>query len=211
MSRTSESKLVPLSRFARRRERTRADLLDAAKRVLGSRGYHQTKISDIAAAADVGVGTFYLHYDGKEAVFLELVQETTQRLKATLDAAKDRSDDPAERARLSCAEIFRFAQDNRETFRILFGEGIFNEAIGRAQAIFVADVAENLRAGVCSGVFTPYPPAVIAQALIGMLTQVVSWWITQDVVSLDEVVETTNRFIMSGLSRETPSTDSGRT
>jgi AcrR family transcriptional regulator len=211
MSTASEPNIVPLSRFARRRERTRADLLDAAKRVLGSRGYHHTKISDIAAAADVGVGTFYLHYDSKEALFLELVQETTQRLKATLDAAQDRSEDPAERARLSCAEFFRFAQDNRETFRILFGEGIFNEAIGRAQAIFVADVAENFQAGVRGGVFTPYPPAVIAQALIGMLTQVVSWWITQDVVSLDEVVETTNRFIMSGLSLDTRRTDGGRT
>jgi AcrR family transcriptional regulator len=201
MSITSQTggKLVPISRFQRRREKTRAELLDAAKRVLGAKGYHQTKISEIAAEADVGVGTFYLHYENKEALFLELVQETAQRLKATLDAAKAGGDNPAEQSTLSCAEFFRFAQDNRETFRILFGEGIFNEAIGKAQAIFIADVAENFSAGVQDGVFAPYPPAVISQALIGMLTQVVSWWITQDTVSLEEVVDATNRFIMSGL------------
>lgn len=200
MSTASQKKLVPLSRFQRRREKTRAELLEAAKRVLAAKGYHQTKITDIAAEADVGVGTFYLHYENKEALFLELVQETTQRLKATLDAARARAGSPAEQVTLSCAEFFRFAQDNRETFRILFGEGIFNEAIGKAQALFIADAAENLRVGIQAGVFVPHPPAVISQAVIGMLTQVVSWWITQDTVSLDEVVDTTNRFIMSGLS-----------
>lgn len=195
--------LVPISRFQRRREKTRAELLEAAKRVLGAKGYHQTKISDIAAEADVGVGTFYLHYENKEALFLELVQETAQRLKATLDRARAGGATPVEQSTLSCAEFFRFAQDNRETFRILFGEGIFNEAIGTAQAIFIADVAETVRAGVRDGVFAPYPPAVISQALIGMLTQVVSWWITQETVSLEEVVDATNQFIMSGLSHGT--------
>jgi AcrR family transcriptional regulator len=200
--------VVPLSRFARRREQTRRDLLAAAKKVFALRGYHQTKVSDIAAEADVGVGTFYLHYEGKEALFLELVRETAEQLKEKTDAAKTRATDPAQLVRISCAEIFRFAQDNRETFRILFGEGTFNNAIADAQAIFIADVAENIQAGVREGSFTPFPPAVIAQAVIGLVTQVVSWWIGQDQdqhdVSLDDVVDATNRFIANGLLARVP-------
>jgi len=56
------------NRFERRRERTRQDLLAAATRVLAEKGLHRTKIADIAAAADVGVGTFYLHFPDKDSL-----------------------------------------------------------------------------------------------------------------------------------------------
>ena len=60
-------------RSQRRREQTAGALLEAARRVLSAKGYHGTKIVDIARAASVGVGTFYLYYPTKEALFLELV------------------------------------------------------------------------------------------------------------------------------------------
>ena len=73
-------------RSQRRREQTARTLLDAARRVLAAKGYHGTKIVDIARAASVGVGTFYLYYPTKEALFLELVEDTVARLKTELDA-----------------------------------------------------------------------------------------------------------------------------
>jgi AcrR family transcriptional regulator len=189
-----------LSRAGRRRAQTRRDLLAAAKTVFAARGYHQAKISEIAAEADVGVGTFYLHYDGKDALFLELVEDTARRLKERIDTAQAAVPHPAERARVSCEVLFRFAQENRETFRILFGEGVFNSAITASQRVFLSDIADNIAAGTRAGVFAPYPITLITHAAVGLLTQVVSWWISQDDVSLEEAVEATNRFIAQGLS-----------
>ena len=209
MNQSSHTGASPLNRTARRREQTQRDLLGAAKRVFASKGYFQTKVSDIAADADVGVGTFYLHYDGKEALFAKLVDQTARQLKARIDTAKARVTNPAEQARVSCEEFFRFARDNRETFRILFGQDTFNQTIRNAQDIFIADIAESITAGIRQGVFAAYPPAVIAQAVIGVLTQVVSWWITNEEVRLEEVVEATNRFIASGLVAHA-STEIGR-
>src|SRR5262245_34262017 len=85
---------VPSNRFERRRERTRQDLLGAAERVLAQKGLHQTKIADIAAAADVGVGTFYLHFPTKDALFDAVVEDTMRRFKATIDEARKSVDDP---------------------------------------------------------------------------------------------------------------------
>src|SRR5579862_6341808 len=61
-----------LTSRGRRREQTARHLLEAARAVLATKGYHGTKIVDIARAARVGVGTFYLYYPTKEALFLEL-------------------------------------------------------------------------------------------------------------------------------------------
>ncbi len=200
MSINSVLQLEPETRSTRRRQKTKRELLAAAKAVFGARGYHQAKISDIADEADVGVGTVYLHYDGKEALFLELVGDTTRALKQRVDAAKAAAGgNPLEQARVSCETLFRFAQENRETFRIVFGEGVFNSTIAAAQRVFLADVADSMSAGMRQGLFAPYPTALIAQAVVGLLTQVVSWWITQDEVSLDEAIEASNRFIAQGI------------
>lgn len=207
MSPASQSTVLPPGRFARRREHTKRELLAAAKRVFAARGYHQAKVSDIADEADVGVGTFYLHYDSKEAAFLELVEETARNLKACIDRTRAAVTNPAEQFASSCEVLFRFADDNRETFRILFGEGGFNQAITKAQQVFVADVTGIISAGIETGIFPSFPPDVIAHGVIGLLTQVVSWWITQDEVSLEAAVEATNRFVACGLvSRSNPQT-----
>src|SRR6266849_10769867 len=94
MSGTSTAATTTLNRFARRRERTRTELLAAATCVLAEKGLHETKVSDIAAAADVGVGTFYLHFSDKETLFDAVVEETVRRLKATIDAAREKARGP---------------------------------------------------------------------------------------------------------------------
>src|SRR5215471_21612481 len=105
------------NRFERRRERTRQDLLTAATRVLAEKGLHRTKIADIAAAADVGVGTFYLHFPDKETLFDAVVEDTVRRLKTTVDAARSNTNGAREQMLASNAAFFRFALENREVFR----------------------------------------------------------------------------------------------
>jgi len=54
---------------------TRATVKDAARRCFAERGYRSTNIADIARAAGVAHGTFYVHFPGKEAVLDELLAE----------------------------------------------------------------------------------------------------------------------------------------
>ena len=53
-------------RSTRRRQRTRARLPEAARRIITKKSYDATTIGDITEAADVGKGTFYLHFGDKE-------------------------------------------------------------------------------------------------------------------------------------------------
>jgi AcrR family transcriptional regulator len=175
-------------RFQKRRDRTARELLEAARTVLAAKGYHGTKVVDIAQAAGVGVGTFYLHYATKEAIFLELVEDTVRRLKAELDAVQAATPDPVEAARAGTETFFRFAQQNRELFRIVFGhEASFHEVVRRSQEMFVLDIEENLAAGKSIGTFRDGNTRIWAQAFIGMTLQVVSWWIEQESIPVEEV------------------------
>lgn len=188
-------------RFQRQRENTARELLEAALRVLGSKGYHGTKIVDIARAAGVGVGTFYLYYATKEAIFVELVEDAAGRLKAELDTVRARCTDPLERARESTRTFFRFAQEHRELFRIVFGhDATFHDVVRRSQGMFAQDAVANLIVGMDSGAFRPGNPEVWAQAFIGMSLQVVSWWIEQESVPLEEVTRSLSDLAFRGIA-----------
>jgi len=211
MKSASVTAISPSNRFERRRERTRQDLLAAAERVLADKGLHHTKISDIATAADVGVGTFYLHFPTKDALFDAVVEDTMRRFKATIDTARLSTDDPIGQMRAANAAFCRFACDNREVFRIVFGHAAaYNEVIRRAQALFAADVEESYREGVAKGAFAPMPPALVAQAVIGMATQVLSWWTEHESVSIESLHETMFTLALEGIRRRSPEKGASR-
>lgn len=193
---------APSERSQRRRAQTARQLLEAARAVLAAKGYHGTKIIDIARAARVGVGTFYLYYPTKEALFLELVEDAVAQLRAQLADVRQTITDPVEQARTRTLTFFRFASDNRELFRIVFGHGAsFNDVVRRCQDSFVADMRESLLIGMDRAVFRHGDAAVWAQALIGMSLQVVSWWIDQERVSIEEVAASLSDLALNGISR----------
>jgi AcrR family transcriptional regulator len=191
-----------LNRYQRRKEKTKQDILAAARKVLAEKGYHDAKIIDIAAAADIGVGTFYLYYPTKDALFLELVEETARFLKAEIEQARSTVTGAVEKMRAANQAFFRFAEDNRDLLKIVFGHGnTFNELLRRVYAMFVADAADRVSEGVDHAEFRPLPPLVVANALVGMFAQVVSWWIEQEGPPAKTMAEMMTDFVLHGLTR----------
>ena len=56
----------------------RQALKTAAYDVFSKKGYKETGISEIAKRAGVAVGSFYNYYDGKETIFLDVVELVRQ-------------------------------------------------------------------------------------------------------------------------------------
>ncbi|MFI9815974.1 TetR/AcrR family transcriptional regulator [Saccharothrix variisporea] len=91
----------------RKRARTRQALVDAATELFASKGYDETTIADIAAAAEIGTRTFFAYFASKEEL---LFPDSDARVQATLDAIATRTPDegPTEvlaRALVGAAEI----------------------------------------------------------------------------------------------------------
>ncbi len=83
-------------RHTRRRQRTRAQLIDAAKTLFARQGIDNTRINDITEAADVGFGSFYNHFDSKEAIVEAVLEETVAAHGAAVTAVTANLQDPAE-------------------------------------------------------------------------------------------------------------------
>ncbi len=183
-----------------RRNKTAQDLVMAAQQVLAAKGYHGAKVADIARQAGVGVGTFYLYYPTKEAVFLELVDSAASQLKAKMDEAGAVDGNPVGFFRRRLDVFFRFAAEHRDLFRIVFGhDASFNEVVRQAQAKFATDTAHNLRTGMDAKIFRHGDPDVWAQAIVGMTIQSVSWWVENEEIEAGRVADQIADLVQHGM------------
>lgn len=83
-------------RGARRKRETRARLLDAALRLMAQKGMEGVAINEITEASDVGFGSFYNHFESKEAIYATLVESVFEEFADSLDRLASGLSDPAE-------------------------------------------------------------------------------------------------------------------
>jgi AcrR family transcriptional regulator len=69
-------------RVTRRRAETKAKLLDAAFRVFAAKGFGQTRIDDVCAAAGYTRGAFYSNYATLDELFFDLYDERAALIAA---------------------------------------------------------------------------------------------------------------------------------
>lgn len=85
-----------IDRQARRRAETRARLIDAASATFARRGIDSTRINEITDEADVGFGSFYNHFESKEAIVEAVLAEAFVAQGEAIPAATAELADPAE-------------------------------------------------------------------------------------------------------------------
>jgi AcrR family transcriptional regulator len=93
---TSSTAPVSPGRQARRREHTRARLVQAARTLFARQGVDATRISEITEEADVGFGSFYNYFDSKEAIVTAVLEEIMAAQGAAIEAVTRHVEDPAE-------------------------------------------------------------------------------------------------------------------
>ena len=68
-----------VSRFDRRKARTRQALIDAAVRLIAEGRGDRASVQEITEEADIGFGSFYNHFDSKEQLFQTASEEVLER------------------------------------------------------------------------------------------------------------------------------------
>src|SRR5690349_9576426 len=82
---------------ARRKEQTRARLLDAARTIFLEKGVAATSVEDIVEAAGYTRGAFYSNFRGKQEVLMELLLRDANEARANLQAFVEEDGTPEEK------------------------------------------------------------------------------------------------------------------
>ena len=62
-------------------------ILDTAGRLFGGRRFHEVRMEDIAAEAEVGKGTLYRYFRDKEELYFALLERAARQMTARIQAA----------------------------------------------------------------------------------------------------------------------------
>ena len=136
---------VKVDRGARRKARTRKKLLDAASDLCTAKTLEDISIVDITEAADVGLGTFYNHFESKQELLKALADEFLQEYETALDNMVADLTDPAEVFLVSYRFTVRCACDERGWH--IIRQMPHNYVRVRLEARSMADIEKGLEAG----------------------------------------------------------------
>jgi AcrR family transcriptional regulator len=111
------------NRLERRKARTRAALIRAAQTLIAE-GRTNVPILEITQAADVGMGSFYNHFETKEQLFDAAVEAVLDAYGALLDRVTADIDDPAEVFACSFRLTGRLNRSEPELSRVLLANAL---------------------------------------------------------------------------------------
>jgi AcrR family transcriptional regulator len=108
-----------------RRER-RAQLLDAARSVFVTQGFHAAAMDEIAVRAGVSKPVLYQHFPSKQELYLALLDESIETLVGSVRDALQSTEDNAERVAAAIGAYFDFVDDPDGAYRLVFESDLVN-------------------------------------------------------------------------------------
>jgi len=164
----TEAQPVADNRLQRRKMRTRAALIRAAQGFIAA-GKLNVPVLEITQTADVGMGSFYNHFDSKEELFQAAVNEVLDELGAILDKLTGEGEDPAETFARSFRLVGQLFRRRPEMSRVLLNTGLTLISADRGLAPrALRDIDAATRAGRFSVDDPMLALAVAGGALMGL-------------------------------------------
>jgi AcrR family transcriptional regulator len=159
----------------------RARILDAAALLLADGGFPALRIDELAAEAQISVGTFYLYFEGKDDLFVQLVESFTEQLRARFSAASGGGGTVVEKLGRRLDAYLDFVDENRRGFQYFRDSGAIETTEGRlstwAMEVHARDLRPLLEEGMAAGELRPMDGDLLSHAIVGLLQHMAGVWL----------------------------------
>ena len=190
----------------------REHLLTAALTEFSRRGYHDTQMEHVAAAAGVSKALLYQHFPSKEELFATVVDETVSIFVGALPALVGSADDPLDAWRDAVRLLVGLVEQMPERWRLV-ARYLADPELG----VRLREMREELYRVLAEILVAFYAPAARAQALddaalrrtsmqtmpllVGALQALLSWWLEHPDVPRADVEQRAVETLWLGLDR----------
>jgi AcrR family transcriptional regulator len=194
---------VRTSRLQRRYLYRRLEILRAAGREFRTRGFAETGMREIAAAADLSPANLYNYFRGKHEILFFCQDSALDRLIANLEKTRRTKATSTERLRSVIVFHLHCVLDEVEgSAAHLLTNSIPHQLQKRLLAKrdrYEQGFRHLVARGIRSGEFFPTDPALAARAILGALNSTVLWFNSQGRLTPDELAENFATYLIRGL------------
>jgi TetR/AcrR family transcriptional regulator, fatty acid metabolism regulator protein len=173
-------------------EDKRRQLLDAAVRVFARKGYHASRVGDIAEEAGVAHGLLYHYFESKDQVLEAVFHENWSLLVARIESVEETDEPAADQLRHISAIVLRTWLHLPDVVRVVIQE--FGRSPELAERIgeltLPIDALERvIRRGIENGEFRKdIDPIFAATVVYGSIDELLTGWVLGRLPSAEEDV-----------------------
>ncbi|MET7279605.1 TetR/AcrR family transcriptional regulator [Kribbella sp. NPDC005582] len=167
----------------RRRDRAarEREILAAAERIFGERGYQGTSMDDVAAAVGVSKPLIYQYYGSKDGLFLACLARLRANLLETVSDAVPAATDAEDALYAGFVAWFQFLDDHPQAWSVLIDEGMLAAGPMAAATDEVRNAFVELISTMVRLNLPPNRPAdtdeieILAQSISGATERLAVW------------------------------------
>lgn len=156
------------------RELKRQEIIKKAIEVFSQKGYHQTKIMDITSSLKISTGTFYLYYQNKRDLFIEVIDSVFRNIVGEAAVAIKGETDLIERLKIRGRVFYKNYTKYSEILNQLRAE-LASEEKWPAEKIkkiyhgLTQPVLREIESAIKEGIIREIDPDLLAYALTGLI------------------------------------------
>lgn len=184
-----------MEKLDRRVVRTRRLLRDSLMELILEQGYDAITVQDITERANLGRGTFYLHYQDKADLLEKSLVSIYEDLLSYLEpfSLEDSLSDPRPIIR-----AFEYAGENKELFLVILNEAsetVFREFRHTMTKHTAVQIKNRLKDDTL-------PVSLLANHLISSLLTLIAWWLENEMpYPAEKMVNIFHQLTYSGLGQ----------
>ena len=172
-------------------------------RVFARKGYHTSRVGDIAEEAGVAHGLLYHYFDSKEELLETIFRNTWTLMLDTIKGVEDLDDPARETLRKVAAIVLRAWRDTPDIVRVLVREVTrsphLQEEIGETEQAFAA-LERIIRKGQEAGEFREgVDPRFASFIFYGALEEILTGWVMGQLPDTEEDVHLAERTVVEML------------
>jgi TetR/AcrR family fatty acid metabolism transcriptional regulator len=170
------------TKSAKRAGDKRERILLAAVRVFAKKGFHATRVSEIAAAAGVADGTIYLYFKSKDELLVALFEDRVDRLLGFLEAELPLRESAQEKLRRIIElqlQLLEGERDLAEVITVILRQStkLMKEHAVAKFGAYLDAIASVVAGGQAAGELRDdISPHLAARALFGALDGITMTW-----------------------------------
>ena len=187
-------------------EQKRAEILEAARTCFTERGYHETRIDQIAERADVSKGAIYWYFEGKRELFLELLDRYIDEQAPRLATAGQGAASASEAVRALLRTMSESISQTLPTIELIVEymahasrDEALRERFRRGDGLTRSALEPMLERGIQDGEFRKVDVKQAADVILSVVNGVVLLKVIRPEVDLEAVWATTMELLLRGL------------
>ena len=186
----------------------RTEILEAAKEIFSSTGFHKADMNEIAKRANIAKGTVYLYFPSKKELFIAVIKEGLENLSKKIMDDGENIDDSVEKIKKAISTYMLFFKHHQALYRILLHPDLelidsIAETMKDIKLSKLPHLAETLKKGIEKGQIRNVDEEAVGYMILGMIDLLLYQWLSNNGEEpienkIEQIIEVLFKGILNG-------------